>query len=412
VDAVKTPPRTRSRRRILLLGLLVLAGLLNYADRQIIAVLKPLLQTELHWSDLDYGRMTSVFQLASAVAFLGAGWLVDRLGWRRANPLAVGAWSLAAMAHAAARSIGEFTLVRVALGATEALGTPTAIKTVAVFFKADERSLAMGAMNMANNAGAVVTPLVIPGLALAVGWRASFVVLGCLGLLWAAAWVVTARGEVGPGAAAAEALPRERGLVLTVLKDRATWAIAGAKALSDQVWWFLLFWTPDLLHRVFHLSLKQLGAPVATIYFIAAFGSLAAGYVSGRLVASGVEVGAARKRTMLVCALLVTPVPLLLVTHQVWIAVALLSVTLGAHQGFSVNLFTLVTDVAPQSRVASMTSVGSLCGNLAGMAVLQAAGWLLANGYGYAPLLGLAAVSYLLALLWLQLMLPRIRPQA
>jgi ACS family hexuronate transporter-like MFS transporter len=403
--------RAFSVSRILLISLLIVAGLLNYADRQIIAVLKPLLQRELGWSDIDYGRMTSVFQLASAVAFLGAGWFVDRLGWRRANPVAVGAWSLAAMGHAFAHTVGQFTLVRIALGATEALGTPTAIKTIAVFFKASERSLALGAMNMANTAGAVLTPLVIPTLALTVGWRASFVILGGLGLAWAAAWVVVARMPGLEGVVTAEA-QSDKALISAVLKDRATWAIAGAKVLSDQVWWLLLFWTPDLLHRVFHLDMKAFGGPLATIYFVAAFGSLIGGYVSGRLIASGVSVNVARKSTMLVCALLVTPVPLLLLTHQVWIAVGLLSLTLAAHQAFSVNLFAIITDVAPQSRVASVTSVGALFGNLGGMVVLQTAGWLLAKGYGYAPLLDFAAVAYLLALGWLHLLLPRIKAQA
>ncbi len=398
-------------RRTILLGLLVVAGLLNYADRQIIAVLKPLLQIQLGWSDIDYGRMTSVFQLAAALAYLGAGWFVDTLGWRRSNPVAVGAWSLAAMAHAFAHTIGQFTLVRIALGATEALGTPTLIKTVSVFFKASERSLALGVINMANNAGAVLTPLIIPTLALTAGWRASFVILGGLGLFWTLAWIFAARGFVSDGVVQAEP-PREKALIAAVLKDRATWAIAGAKMLSDQVWWLLLFWTPDLFHRVFHLDMKAFGGPLATIYFMAAFGSLIGGYVSGGLIAAGVSVNTARKSTMLVCALLVTPVPLVLLTHQVWIAVGLLSLTLAAHQAFSVNLFAIITDVAPQSRVASVTSVGALFGNLGGMLVLQAAGWLLAEGYGYGPLLGFAAVAYLLALGWLQLLLPKIKANA
>lgn len=394
-----------SNRRVFLLGLVVVAGLLNYADRQIIAVLKPMLQQELKWSDIDYAHMASAFQLAAAFAYLGAGWLIDSLGWRRANPLAVAAWSFAAMAHAGARTLGQFTLVRVALGATEALGTPTAIKTVAAFFGVRERSLAMGAMNMANNAGAVVTPLVVPGLALAFGWRGAFLVLGGLGLIWSVVWIVAARNEPEDAAPA-----RTPGVILSVLGQRSTWAITGAKVLSDQVWWLLLYWTPDLFHRLFHLGLTEIGPPLAVIYTAAAFGSLIGGYASGRLIASGVSVGAARKIVLFVCALLVTPIPLLLLTHDVWIAVGLLSLTLAAHQGFSINLFALIADVTPQTRVASVTSVGSLFGNLGGIAVLQAAGWLLTNGFGYGPLLGLAAASYLLGVAWLQILLPRIRP--
>ena len=160
--------------RRLLLVLIISAGILNYADRQIIAVLKPLLEEDLHWSDSDYGHLTAVFQFAAAFAYFGTGWIVDRVGWRWANPLAVGSWSLAAMAHALARTLGQFTLARIALGATESLGTPTGVKTIAVLFAAKERSIALGAMTAASCVGAIITPLVIPALALAWGWAAAF----------------------------------------------------------------------------------------------------------------------------------------------------------------------------------------------------------------------------------------------
>ena len=257
-------------RNRLILAMLIFGGVLNYADRQIIAVLKPMLQADLHWTDLDYGRLTSVFQLASAIAFLGSGWLVDRVGWRRANPLAVGLWSLAAMAHAVARTVGQFTVARLALGATEALGTPTAVKTIAAVFRNEERSLAFGIMNAANTLGAVITPLLIPLLALKVGWANSFLITGGLGLVWVAVWLLVSPGGAHePVAAAIETSPAvEKVRWRVVLADRRTWAIAGAKVLSDQVWWLLLFWMPDLFHRVFHLGMQAFGAPLAVIYFI------------------------------------------------------------------------------------------------------------------------------------------------
>ena len=412
-EALSRPASSAANtRRNVLLFLLVTAGILNYADRQVIAVLKPMLQHSLGWSDRDYGDMTSVFQFAAAVAYLGAGWFVDKVGWRRANPIAVGTWSLAAMSHALAHTLGQFTVARVALGATEALGTPTALKTVAVFFSAKSRSFAMGAMNASNNLGAIVTPLLVPLLALNVGWQATFLLIGGLGLIWALAWVLAASGEVAvaehPAPTAEQAAEEHGSIWHAVLTDRATWAIAGAKVLSDQVWWFLLFWTPDMLQRVFHLDMRSFGLPLAIIYGVAGLGSIVGGYASGRMLAAGFSLNAARKLTMLVCALLVTPVPLLLIAGNVWVAVGLLSLTLAAHQGFSVNLFALTADVAPNSRVASVISVGALCGNLAGMVILQVAGRMFAAGYGYGPLLILAAVSYLLALGWVQLLLPRI----
>ncbi|PTT75885.1 hypothetical protein DBR41_25770 [Pseudomonas sp. HMWF010] len=183
----------------------------------------------------------------------------------------------------------------------------------------------------------------------------------------------------------------------------------GAKALFDQVWWFLLFWTPDLFHRVFGLSIKEFAVPLALIYLMAASGSLIGGAVVGRLIASGWSVNRARKTVMLVCALLVVPVPLVLFVKSYWLAVGLLGLTLAAHQGFSVNVFGIITDVIPAKRVGTITSLGALSGNLAGMGVLQLAGMLLTSGVGYMPLFLMAACAYLLALLWIHLWLPVLR---
>ena len=408
------------KRRGLLLALLIFSGILNYADRQIIAVLKPMLQDQLHWSDSDYGRLTAIFQLAAAFAYLGAGWVVDRLGWRRANIAAVGSWSLAAMAHAVARTMGQFTIARVALGATESLGTPTSIKTIATLFEARGRSAALGAMNAAGNIGAIITPLFVPTLAVTLGWEVAFLFTGGLGLVWVAAWLLASAGQTEEGATTPDAAgaPLSAASSATqlpwysVLTDRRTWAIAGAKTLTDQVWWFLLFWAPDFFHRNFNLDMQGFAVPIAVTYLTAACGSLVGGWASGRLIANGTPVPEARKTIMLVSALLVTPVPLALLVDNYWIAVALLALTLAAHQGFSVNLFALATDVTPSARLGTVISVGALFGNLSGMVILQCAGWLIGGGYGYGPLFGLAAVAYLLALLWVRWLIPKGRDAA
>jgi ACS family hexuronate transporter-like MFS transporter len=399
--------------RRLLLALLIAAGILNYADRQIIAVLKPLLQEQLHWSDADYGNLTAVFQFASAFAFLGTGWLVDRVGWRWANPLAVGSWSLAAMAHAATRTLGQFTVVRAALGATESLGTPTGIKTIAVFFAASERSIALGAMNAAGNVGAIVTPLLIPALAISLGWQGAFLITGGCGILWVAAWMLFTRAmKPLPSQDAEQPANADGGQPvrwLDVLADRRTWAFAGGKALSDPVWWFLLYWAPDFFHRVFHLDMQGFAVPLALVYSAAAIGSLIGGFASGRLIARGMNVTQARKSTMLVCALLVLAVPLALAVKNYWFAVGILGLTLAAHQGFSVNLFALVTDVTPSARVGTTISIAALFGNLAGMGVLRLAGNVIGEGTGYGLMLGMAAVAYLASLTWIHFVLPKPR---
>lgn len=394
-------------RRRLLLGLLILAAILNYADRQIIAVLKPAIAVSLHWNDQDYGLLASIFQVAAAGAYLFAGWAVDRVGLKWAAPLGVATWSLATLGHTVVRSFAQFAVVRVVLGASETVNTPAAIKAVSAFYSERERPAAMGVLNAANNLGAILTPLAAPALAAAFGWRAAFAAVGIAGLAWAAGWFPLVFGHLADPVQAAKVEPARRVGFREALGDRRTWAIMGAKALSDQVWWFLLFWAPDLFTRVFHLRLTQIGAPLAVIYGCAAAGSLAGGYVSARLSAAGVPLGRARKGVLLAYALLVTPVVLVGFVRSSWAAVALLGLALAAHQAFSTNLFTLIADITPARRVATVTSLGALAGNLAGMAVLATVGWWLARGGTYRPFLGLAACAYLLAVGWIQLLVPR-----
>jgi ACS family hexuronate transporter-like MFS transporter len=182
------------QRRWLILALVIGAGILNYADRQIIAVLKPVIELDLHWTDADYGHMASLFQFAAALAYIVTGGLVDRLGIKWANPVGVAAWSVAAMAHGWARSMVQFAAARVALGATESMGTPSGIKTMAALFSPGQRSTAIGVSNAAGNVGAILTPLFVPLVAAAYGWRATFVVVGAAGFVWVLVWLASTRG--------------------------------------------------------------------------------------------------------------------------------------------------------------------------------------------------------------------------
>ncbi len=398
------PPTLRDRRWIIL-GFLVVAAILNYADRQVIAVLKPDIQKEMGWSDTDYGTLASLFQFAAASGLLFAGWLVDRLGIRYANPVGVAAWSLAAMGHALARTLAQFSLVRVALGATEAMGTPMGMKTVSTLFDADERSNAIGLSNASTNIGAIVTPLILAPVAALTGWRAAFLLVGGAGLVWVAAWMLAVRHWVTPQAAAApETIPNTS--YGAILASRTTWAIIGAKALSDQVWWLLLFWAPDLFHRVFHLTTAQLGVPLAVVYAFAAAGSLFGGAASARLVSRGMT--PVRARLTLISGAAVVALAILgsLGASGPLIAATLIGVTLAAHQTVSVNLFALIGDVTPADRVGSVTSLSALFGNLAGMGIVALAGAILQAKMGYGPLVTIAGLSYLAAAGWLWLWLP------
>lgn len=400
------------RTRWLLFLLIVTAGILNLVDRQIISVLKPVISEDLGWTDDDYGTLAAWFQGAAAFAFLFTGWIADRLGIKLANPVGVAAWSLAAIAHGWANGFGQFLLCRVALGATEAMGTPTGIKTIARIFPPHMRSVGFGASNAAGSIGAIVAPLAIPFAAVIWGWRGTFVAAGIAGLVWALAWLMCTRridfSASKAGNAATTTQPPEYGPILT---DRRTWAIAIAKLLSDATWWLMLFWMPDFFHRQFGLSGLDLGPPIALAYGGAALGSLIGGIVPARLLARGYGLDRVRKGALLVSALLVLPVPLALHAENYWVAVGILAGALAAHQGFSSNLFALIADVTPQAKVGRVTAFGAFCGNLGGMAIAKIAGLILTAGLGYEPLFLFASVSYLLGIGWIQLLLPRIGVQ-
>ena len=230
--------------------------------------------------------------------------------------------------------------------------------------------------------------------------------------MWVAVWLLVRPGKMAAAEATVTAPVAAPVRWSEVLSDRHTWGVAGARVLSDNVWWLLLYWMPDLFHRVFHLGMDAFGAPLAVIYACAAVGSLIAGFASTRLLRAGISLNTTRKTLLLISALLVTPVWLAPGAGSYWIAAGLLGLTLAAHQGFSVNVFSLATDVSPPARVATVIAVGAFCGNLSGMVILQVAGWTLDHGYGYGPLLAWASVSYLLGAGWVQLLLPRITAAA
>ncbi len=397
-------------RRWIILGFLVMAAVINYADRQVIAVLKPDIQHDLGWTDADYGGLASLFQFGAMIGIVFSGWLVDRVSLRIANPVGVAAWSLAAMAHGVARTLAQFSFMRVALGATEAIGTPMAIKTVSTLFAPQERSAAIGISNAATNLGAIATPLLLAPVAAIIGWKASFMAVGGVGLVWVLCWTLTVRNWREPeaiGETISGHIAPVRTPFRALLTSRATWAIAGAKALSDQVWWLLLFWAPDFFHRVFHLKTAELGAPLAIVYAFAAAGSIFGGMASGALVNRGMAPVRARLLLITGAAFVALTIIGALGASGPIVAATLIGVTLAAHQTFSVNLFSLIGDVTPADRVGAMTSIGALSGNLAGMLIVYVAGRLLTSGAGYGVLIGIAGTSYLAGAAWLWLLLPR-----
>lgn len=396
---------TNRRARWVIVALIFVAIMLNYVDRQILALLKPTLEAQFRWTDQDYANMGTAFQFATAVAFLGTGWFIDRVGLRRGFASGVAVWSLAGMAHALVATVGGFIAARVVLGVAESVGTPAAVKSAATYFDHRDRQIALGIGNTAPNVGAILTPLLIPPLAVVYGWRAAFLLAGGLGLLWVPIWLlVRARpAAIAQGSAARLSWGE-------VIRRRETLAVAVAKTLSDQVWFFMLLWLPDLFHRLFGLKQGTLGLPVALVYLMAACGALTGGWLPATMMRRGWSVNAARKGAMLVFALLILPVPLVLQLHSPWSAALLLGMGLFAHQGFSTNVFGLTTDIVPASAAGSTIGIAAFCGNMGSIGMIQLSAWSLKNGHGYAPMLVICAGSYLVALACVQLIVPRIVP--
>ncbi|HEV2568925.1 MAG TPA: MFS transporter [Sphingomonas sp.] len=392
-----------------LFALLCVAGIFNAMDRPVIAILKPDMSAELGWTDAEFGRLAFYTQLSAAASFLFTGWLIDRLGVRRSMIAGVSAWSVAAMAHGWAISAWQVVAARIGLGATEAMQTPLTIKMVATLFAAERRSLALGINTAIASIGTISLPFFIPVLAASVGWRGALLLAGIGGFVTLAAWLAVARGVRFDDSAEDPELDfSDDGKPYgPILSERRTWAIVIAKALSDSTFWLLTFWLPDFYRRTYELTTGQLAVPLALAFAGSALGGLAAGAISSRLIAKGWPVAKVRKTVMVVSALVVTPVPFVLQLDSFWTVAVMMGVVLAGHQGFSLSIFATITDVVPRAKVGRVTAFGAFCGNVAGGLLVWVVGTALTAGYGYAPFFIFAAVSYLLAIAWLRLLMPR-----
>jgi ACS family hexuronate transporter-like MFS transporter len=404
------------RLRWVICGLLFFATTINYVDRQIIGILKPELQRDIGWDEIEYSNIVVAFTVAYAISLLLVGRLIDRIGTRLGYSLSVVWWSFAAMAHALAGSAFGFGLARFALGLGEGGNFPASIKTVAEWFPKRERALATGFFNSGTNVGAIVTPVLIPWIVLAWGWRAAFVLTGALGFLWVVVWhTLYRRPDENPRLSAAEMAfirsdppdPPARSVSWKrLLGYRQTWAFAMGKFMTDPFWWFYLFWVPDFLQRAYGLDLQGRGLPLAVIYVLSSLGSVGGGYLPGILVARGVSLGAARKATLLLCALSVTPIAFASRITTLWGAVAIVSLAAAAHQGWSANLFTTASDMFPRYAVGSVVGLGGAAGAVGGMLVAKVVGYVLQWTGSYLAVFLMAATAYLLALLVIHLLAP------
>ena len=391
----------------------------NYMDRQVLGVLKVTLQQQFHWTEIYYSNLVFAFQAAYAVGMVAVGRLLDRAGTRLGYAIAVGFWSLASMAHAFCGSFTSFAFARSALGLGEAGAFPASIKSVAEWFPQKERALATGIFNAGSNVGAILTPLIIPWITFHLGWRAAFLIVGTLGFLWLLLWLAVYRQPEGHARCSAAELayirsgneePGGKVRWLQLFRYRQTWALAGAKFLTDPIWWFYLFWVPGFFQREHQLTLLQIGLPVVAIYVISDCGSVAGGWLSSRLILNGLSVNAARKITLLICAALVAPIVYTYRTTGVWTAVLLIGLAAAGHQGFSANLFTLPSDLFPRRAVASVAGLGGMAGAVGGMLIAKVVGYVLEwTGSYFIPFL-IAGSAYPVALGLIHLLSPRLEP--
>jgi len=414
------------RYRWVICGLLFFATTVNYVDRQVIGILARDLQTIIGWSELDYGNIVAAFNAAYALGLLVSGSLIDRFGTKIGYALALTIWSLAGMAHALARTPLGFGIARAALGLGEAANFPAAVKTVAEWFPKKERALAQGIYNAGTNVGAVVAPLTVPWIAVNWGWQWAFILTGALGFLWLLFWLPMYRKpEEHPKLSKAELAyiqsdppdPPQKWRWIQLLPHKQTSAFAIGKYMTDPVWWFYLYWAPSFLRDKHGVDLSSVGLPLIVIYVVADVGSIGGGWLSSSLIKRGWSVNAARKIGLLTCALTVLPIMLMPYAGSLWVAVILFSIAAASHQGFSANIFTLTSDMFPRGAVGSVVGVGGMAGAFGGTTMAVITGYILQSTRSeiyphgnYMPIFFAVGPLYLLALLVMHLLAPKLKP--
>jgi len=454
-SAPPSPPAPNSggNFRWVVCGLLFSSVAVNYIDRLVLSILKKDLSRELGWNDADYGYIAAAFSFAYAFGYLLGGRAIDRLGVKRGLAVFVLLWSCAATAHGLCGLIGVearwaieypwfawgrtgvvwltlslpttaagFMLARVALGLTQGGNFPGAIKAVAEWFPVQERALATGWFNAGTNVGAILCPIAVPWMYRHFGWQATFYVTGAIGFLWVLAWwrlydVPEKHRRLSPaerafirGAQPGGAAPAIKLSWLALLRHRAVWAYVIAGILAAPAWGFYQFFVPDFLGKRFNLSTQATGWWTAAFFGIAAVGGVVGGWLAGQLLGRGWSLNAARKVSLLLCAVAVVPVFTAPSATTVWLAVLIVGIAGSAHQGWSANLFSFVSDTVPREAISSVVGLGGFVAYFTGGFVNGLTGLILQRTGSYVPVFAYFSGMYLLSLLAIQLLVPRIGP--
>jgi len=424
-----TEPKNFSHYRWTICALIFFATTVNYLDRQVIGILKPLLESDLGIGEKQYSHIIMAFQLLYGVGMAIAGRLIDKFGTKIGYGVSVILWSIAAMGHALAKGVLGFGFWRGFLGVSEAGNFPSAIKAIAEWFPKKERALATGIFNSGTNVGAIVAPLAIPAMIVAWGWQSAFIITGGLGFIWVIFWFLFYElPEKHKKVSAAELAyinsdvdeqseTKEKVSWSKLLKYRQTWLFFIGKGLTDPIWWFYLFWIPGWLSTVrgTGLSVSSFGLPLAFIYTMTTVGSIGGGWVSGFMIKKGMTPFKARKITMLIFAILVVPIVFASSPGiSTWGAVCLIALAASAHQAWSANIFTTVSDAFPKKAVSSVTGFGGMAGAVGGAFISYIAGGILEHfkslGHietGYVVMFAIAGSAYMLAWIIMTVFAPK-----
>ncbi|MEO6966830.1 MAG: MFS transporter, partial [Acidobacteriaceae bacterium] len=405
VEVAHKPDNGIGRMRWFVCALLFFATTTNYMDRQVLGLLAPVLQKDLHWTQQSYGDMIAAFTFAYGLFYILAGRIVDRLGTRKGYGLFVAIWSLSSAAHAFVSSAFGFGIARFCLGIGESGNFPAALKAVAEWFPKEERALATGIFNSGTNFAALLAPIIIPIIALRWGWQYGFIFTASMSMLWLIVWLIFPYNRLRPAEShfidnrLTPAELAEKRSFWSLFKDRGTLAFTSAKFLTDPVWWFYLFWGPLFLGHRFHISIAQMSIPLVVIYFGASVGSIFGGWLSGTLIKHGRSVNYSRKATMWLFAVAAIPVVFAATVPTLWESVALITLAASAHQGFSCNIFSTPSDMFRARSVATVVGIGGTGGALGGTLFAAAAGYLLNRTHNYSMLFTVCGCSYIVAII-------------
>lgn len=424
----KVQPAVKQYRWVIL-SLIFFATTINYLDRQVISLLKDdYLEPLFGWNETDYANIVIAFQLTYALGMVGSGFIIDRIGTKMGYALALFIWSLASIGHAFARSTSGFSIARGVLGFSEAGNFPAAIKTVAEWFPKKERALAAGIFNSGTNVGAILAPLTVPLIAGAFGWQWAFIITGAIGLIWLLFWwifydspakhkkVSTSELDYINADEEKDEVNSEKVKWVKLLQYRQTWAFALLKFFTDPIWWFILFWLPSFLNKQYGMTKLELAFPIAVVYTMAMFGSIAGGWLSGYFIQRGWPVYKARRTALLIFALCALPMLTAqwLGSYNYWFAVIIIGLTASTHQAWSCNIFTTVSDMFPKKAVASVVGIGGMIGSVGGIIIARTAGLLLdyykALGKietGYYIMFIICALAYIVAWTLFSMLVPR-----